>query len=1056
MGICSGTRQAFPILVILLFSVSWAAYPSGLVSYWPFDSNANDALGMNNGTVVGATLAASGGRVGGTYVFSGSNNYILVPSSLSLNFGPGNFSILAWAKAGNNTNRSTIIQKFFNPANAEYYGWYIDVLGSSGLVRAGANSGYAIWNLADSPSSVNNNAWHLLALVWNGTGTQIAVDGAFVTPFATFKSGNVTFTNTTNDLLIGKGWTGFDSPSVGMVDFNGSIDEVAIFNRTLSASEIAQFYNNSKDGARNYFGACVSSCPSFGTGTPANGSTLASTSVFANITLNPPLSLANFTFNWNSTNYSFYDSSLVGMWSFEDMNYSDNFDSGINSAHWNNNNGVTANAGKARYSIPSGSSSTARALNSYGTMSFSGSFDMQVDFTEVSTSDVTESDYALRLYNYANASNYYEIKKNILAGTDYYQMYCSGTQVSNNATSLTSGKFRLVSSGSTISSYYYDSGAWKQSGSCSISPTASYYLWLGAWNWGSYPALTVDFDNFQVNSGQSISDSSKYGNNGTLSSAYSSQPGKYGNGIQLSSGYSDMGDVSVLDGSSQATVSVWAKPNTNSQNVFVSKWDNANNMGLLLYMPANSGVVRWAFANGVWSPLEVAGLALNDGQWHHLAAVANGTHLRLFLDGSAIGTPKAETSSMPNIASNLQIGYASGVYSYNGTIDEVRIYNRSLSAAEVKQLYLSNLRKLNSTAWEFVTNQTNLTDGTYAYAAYSTDTSGYTDSTGLRSVTLAYNPVVSTYSGETTNFAAVADITNVTNLTLEKAGAGKIKFPSTHSVNAAGADYDTQVIIGNGFISVNSSALDSSFNSTAMLTMNLTGVYSSATAPTIYYYEAFASSLATILQNGQVCSAPRCTGVSWNQGTGILTFNVTGFSDYGVNGSGNFTGAGGSPTNTSGTIGINITSTNQIAVYTSSSSNNSAFSFIPVTPPAAGSIVLTSNESGNVTGGDTGFLVENQGNVNVSITVASDKNAAGFIGGSAPLFRMFGSESEAGSCPGINQSMQDLGTASITVCPSLAFNDASDRIWAYVLVKIDSDSPPQTSTATLTFTSTQA
>ncbi len=334
-------------------------------------------------------------------------------------------------------------------------------------------------------------------------------------------------------------------------------------------------------------------------------------------------------------------------------------------------------------------------------------------------------------------------------------------------------------------------------------------------------------------------------------------------------------------------------------------------------------------------------------------------------------------------------------------------------------------------------------------------TAGVTDYAPLTNQ-LVPAPNVSTFtSGSSTNFSAVADLTNVTNLTLEKVGFGKIEFPSAHSVNAAGQDYDSNIAMGNGFISVNSSGLDPSFNSTAMLAMNLTGVYSGASAPAIYYYEPFVSSQSAIIANGSVCLAPRCTGVLWNQSTSMLTFNVSGFSGYAANTSPTYSGAGGAPMNSSGTLGINITSTNQIAVYTSSSKNNSAFSFIPVTPPAAGSITLMSNESSNVTSGDTGFLVENQGNVNVSITVASDKNASLFIGGSTSLFRMFGAQNKTGSCPGINATMQDLGNTPITICPSLAFADTQDTVWAYVLVRINSDSPPQTSTATLTFTSTQ-
>ncbi|MFA5105895.1 MAG: glycine-rich domain-containing protein [Candidatus Micrarchaeia archaeon] len=315
-------------------------------------------------------------------------------------------------------------------------------------------------------------------------------------------------------------------------------------------------------------------------------------------------------------------------------------------------------------------------------------------------------------------------------------------------------------------------------------------------------------------------------------------------------------------------------------------------------------------------------------------------------------------------------------------------------------------------------------------------------------------PEASNFSGESSNLSGVPDLSNVANLTLDIPGKGKIRFPAGHTVNAIAQDYDSNVLIGNGFISVNSSALHSSFNSTASLTMNLTGIYSGSLAPDIYYYSGFAENSSEIVQNGELCIAPKCTGISWNQASSLLTFNVSGFSGYGVDGS-ELGGSSGSPSNSSGTIGINITSTNQIAVYTSNSMNDSTFSFVPVTPPAAGSVILLSNETTNTTDGELGFIVENQGNVNVSITVASDKDAANFIGGSSPLFQMFGGANESGACPSLNTSMQDLSGSEITVCPSLAYADSQDTIWAYVLVKIDSDSPPQTSTATLTFTSTQ-
>ncbi len=442
---------------------------------------------------------------------------------------------------------------------------------------------------------------------------------------------------------------------------------------------------------------------------------------------------------------------------------------------------------------------------------------------------------------------------------------------------------------------------------------------------------------------------------------------------------------------------------------------------------------------------------IQPGVWTHVAATWSGSSLLLYINGKPEPSPGNANVLLPvNYDATIGIrDYNKAGNPFGGRIDEVRIWERALSAAEIYQNYVSSLNLVGTNSWQFTTNQTNLSLGNYSLSFVSGASSP------ALSFTVSSVPATSNFSGSSTNFSAVANLANVTNLTLEKVGKGKIKFPATYSVNAAGQNYDSNIVMDNGMISVNSSGLDQSFNSSAALTVDTSGVYSGASAPTIYYYPGFAANRSTIIQSGTACSAPRCTGITWNSSTNILAFNVTGFSSYGVNDSGLGGASNGTSTNNTATLGINITSTNQIAVYTASAKNNSAFSFIPVTPPAAGSITLISNESSNVTGGDTGFLVENQGNVNVSITVASDKNASLFIGGSTPLFQVFGAENKTGSCPGINATMQDIGTSPITVCPSLAYADTQDTIWAYVLVKINSDSPPQTNTATLTFTSTQ-
>ncbi len=453
---------------------------------------------------------------------------------------------------------------------------------------------------------------------------------------------------------------------------------------------------------------------------------------------------------------------------------------------------------------------------------------------------------------------------------------------------------------------------------------------------------------------------------------------------------------------------------------YVTSLPSSSSSDVPFSLSAVSGGQFLVIKNGIAYTVN-SSVPINDNVWHHVVATYDNTTMRIYVDGSLAGNASYGFGALPTnglpvfIGRNYDSANSSGYF--NGSIDEVAVFNRSLNASEIQQMY----------------NYTKDGLGTYFTVPLS---------------------VAATFGGSSTNLSTVPDPSNVTSLILEKPGKGRISFPPSHSVNTVGQDYDTNVIIDTGYVSVNSSGLDPTFNSSTTITINATGLYSGSGTPGLKYYPGFAPNRNTILSSGIACTAPRCTGLTWNSTSQILTFNVTGFSGYALydNSSGNMTFVGWT---NNATLGINITSTNQIAIYTSSSKNNSAFSFVPVTPPAAGSVTLMSNESSNTTSGELGFLVENQGNVNVSITVASDKDAAAFIGGSTPLFQMFGAANESGACAGLNTGMQNLGASAITVCPSLAFPDAYDTIWAYILSRINSDSPPQANTAILTFTSTQ-
>jgi hypothetical protein len=79
---------------------------------------------------------------------------------------------------------------------------------------------------------------------------------------------------------------------------------------------------------------------------------------------------------------------------------------------------------------------------------------------------------------------------------------------------------------------------------------------------------------------------------------------------------------------------------------------------------------------------------VNDGRWHFITGTYDGTTATLYIDGKSAAS-RAGTNELNNTTSNLTVGvYNDGLTGpFNGFIDDARIYNRALSATDVRQLY---------------------------------------------------------------------------------------------------------------------------------------------------------------------------------------------------------------------------------------------------------------------------------------------------------------------------------------------------------------------------------
>lgn len=212
----------------------------GLVGYWPFCGNANDDSGHgNNGTVNGATLTTDRfGNANSAFSFNGTSNYINLNTSL-----PNTFSISLWINVNQfksfayadtfigskiigtieNTNPYTGFECGLDGVQANY-----GKHGCSFWVQNNTNPNVASSNL------VKLNNWKHLICTYNGTTLKYYDNGQLV------GSVNGVYNNNQKKLTLGARLVYNGGP---YFFFDGKIDDIGIWNRALTETEITNLYN---------------------------------------------------------------------------------------------------------------------------------------------------------------------------------------------------------------------------------------------------------------------------------------------------------------------------------------------------------------------------------------------------------------------------------------------------------------------------------------------------------------------------------------------------------------------------------------------------------------------------------------------------------------------------------------------------------------------------------------------------------------------------------------------------------------------------------------------
>jgi hypothetical protein len=212
---------------------------NGLLSYWPFNGNANDQSGNNyNGIVNGATLTSDrNGNVRSAYSFNGASNYIKLPKITPLN-DASSFTFSCWIlPTGSTGTRQFVLSRGYDYSTGSFF-ISQECEANSNYIRFSYN-GYPNYNiLSQQGYSIPYQNWQLLTVTKSATTVNMYINSVLVN-----SSTNTSNLMTEDEFLyIGSHWFNNQDGSFFPYYFKGLIDDVGIWNRALTSTEIQQLY----------------------------------------------------------------------------------------------------------------------------------------------------------------------------------------------------------------------------------------------------------------------------------------------------------------------------------------------------------------------------------------------------------------------------------------------------------------------------------------------------------------------------------------------------------------------------------------------------------------------------------------------------------------------------------------------------------------------------------------------------------------------------------------------------------------------------------------------
>ncbi|MBU0980310.1 MAG: hypothetical protein KJ709_05865 [Nanoarchaeota archaeon] len=687
------------------------------------------------------------------------------------------------------------------------------------------------------------SGWHHWVMTWDTSADELKayIDGVQV---GTTQTGLGTFSGTPVDSAIGV--QAEDEQPAWDEFWNGAIDEVRIYSRALSQEEINASYNNAvyrlyhnftdlKNGTYNYSAYVIDVAGNLNI-TPTRKVTVDTGA--PTVTLNQPVNGTwhtsdLYTFAYTATDFNLDNCTLYG-----------NFD-GTWKANATNKTVVTDQQATVTFKLRNGSyiwnvhCYDTLASNSWASQNFTLYVDsvppaitLNLPPDQVKTSDTW--------------INYYWQAVDGLAFNISCNLTINGT-INSSDINLTNGSLRNHSvSGFLEGMQYWNVTCWDMANNSNTSATRAFTVdttlptitWVNPtpsdghvtnnrtvllnttitdlhntsafFDWNRSLVGYWSFEDVLANG--TVYDNSTYKNRGTILNHVSNTTvtGKYGKALDFDgvNDYVDINDlVNDVSSDNTGTVMLWVDfPDVGAGGATgtffsVSKGDTSN----YFQMNVQNNKLRLALWTTSYITTKITTPTYETG-WHHMVVTSNGSKTWLYVDGIEPALDEdTDSGKWFNDLSGLVYARIGGLRyngekSFNGSIDEVRIYNRVLSWAEVNASF-------NNGAYRLYRNFTDLKNGTYNYSAYAIDEAGNLKITGERTVTVdTGDPVVNLnapanytwLASKTVHFNYTAIDPNLANCTLYGNFDGTWKANETNDTAVSGKMDTIAIELSNG------------------------------------------------------------------------------------------------------------------------------------------------------------------------------------------------------------------------------------------------------------------